>query len=293
MVRRRGLGRGLDALIGDRESRGAASPTQGGRLLELSIDAIQRGSAQPRQELDATGLKELSRSIQAQGLVQPVVVRKAGTDRYELIAGERRWQAARLAGLRTIPALLREADDRSAACLALVENIQRRDLNPVEEAGALQRLVREFGMTHDALAVALGRSRAAVSNLLRLLGLAPDALELLRQERISAGHAKVLLALPRERQEPAARTVSERELSVRATERLVRAASRPGRDKSGTGAAAAGGERDPNILKEERRLSERLAARVRIRHHETKGSGSLQIHYNSLAELEGILERIQ
>ena len=291
---KRGLGRGLDALLGDRGKNGALSSTlsgQGERLLNLPIDKIRKGSAQPRHSLDDKALKELSVSIRAQGLIQPVVVRAAG-EHYELIAGERRWRAAQMAGLHTLPALLRDVDDHKAACMALVENIQRHDLNPVEEALALRRLTQEFDMTHDALSQSVGRSRAAVSNLLRLLSLAPDVLEALRQGTLSVGHAKVLLGLPKAFQERVARKVCSQELSVRATERLVRDVQALGEKALGVGRPVRKKRADADTLKMERELSERLAARVRL-HHNTKGSGTLQIHYNSLAELEGILEHIR
>ena len=295
-IRKGGLGRGLDALLGAARSLPAqtpaatpATPADGeeaqadGLLRRLPVELVGRGRWQPRLDIDAGALEELAASIRAQGVVQPIVVRALDDGRYEIIAGERRWRAAQLAGLAEIPALVREVPDHAALAIALIENIQREDLNPLEEALALRRLIDEYDLTHQAVADAIGRSRAAVSNLLRLLELAPEARELLRSGRIEMGHARALLTLPSALQVEAARQVALRGLNVRETEALARRLS--------STTAAAGHPQaapDPDVRRLQDRLSSRLGARVQLRHG-NGGKGSLVIHYNTLDELDGII----
>jgi len=283
VARRKGLGRGLDALLGE-----SGAGTAGG-LRELPLDLLQRGRFQPRASMNDEGITELAASIRVRGVVQPVVVRVLeGGNGYELIAGERRWRAAQVAGLETIPALVREADDEEAAALALIENIQREDLNPIDEARALRRLTVEFGLTHQQVADAVGRSRAAVSNLLRLLELAPEVREQLEQGAIEMGHARALLPLEAPAQREAAARVVNRRLSVRETERLVRQVLDADTQPKSPPAKPV----DPDIRRLEMELGERIGAAVSIRPR-SRGRGTLQIAYNSLDELDGILERIR
>ncbi|ROR34338.1 ParB/RepB/Spo0J family partition protein [Inmirania thermothiophila] len=281
MARRR-LGRGLDALLGA-TGAAVAEPQPGERLRSLPLDRIRPSPFQPRRAFDPAALEELAASIRAQGVVQPVVVRPApGGEGYELVAGERRWRAAQMAGLAEVPAVVREVDDRAAMAMALIENVQREDLNPLEEALALRRLVDEFGLTHQEAAEAVGRSRAAVSNLLRLLELHEAVKALLAQGALEMGHARAIAGLPPARQPEAAREVVRRGLSVRETERLVRRMLAPPRPAP---------RPDPDVDRLQRELSERLGARV-----ELKGGGRrgrLVIHYTSVEELEGILERLR
>ncbi len=274
------LGRGLDALLGVHEPG-----EQKEELRQIPLDLLQRGRYQPRTNMDKAALEELASSIRAQGVVQPIVVRPLPSGNYEIVAGERRWRAAQLAGLDSIPAVVRRIPDEAAIAIALIENIQRENLNPIEEANALQRLLDEFGMTHQQVANAVGRSRAAVTNLLRLLSLNPDVRELLEHGKMDMGHARALLALDGHVQSQAARQVVEKGLSVRETEGLVRRllAKRP--------AHRIGRALDPDVRALQQRLSEKLGARVRIRHGR-RGKGSVVIEYGSLDELEGILARI-
>ena len=257
-----------------------------GTLCALPVDVIKRGEYQPRVDMHQESLQDLADSIAAQGVVQPIVVRSIGDDRYEIIAGERRWRAAQMAGLHDIPAVVREVDDRSAIAIALIENIQRENLNPLEEARALARLIDEFELTHEQAAAAVGRSRAAVSNLLRLLDLDDSVKAMLERGELEMGHARALLALAGARQIEAARQVVARGLSVRATEGLVRQlqekkpASRP-----------AAKPKDPNVQRLEADLSDKLGASVALRQGKA-GKGKLEISYNSLDELDGILEHI-
>ncbi len=283
--KRRGLGRGLDALLGEAtEQSGEGSE----RLRELPVDQLESGRYQPRREFDPAALQELSRSIRAQGVVQPIVVRPLpGGERYEIIAGERRWRAAQLAELSAIPAIVREIPDEMAMAIALIENIQREDLNPLEEAGAFRRLVDEFGMTHQAVADAVGRSRVAVSNLMRLLDLAAAVKTRIAEGELEMGHARALLALDESAQAEAARQVAEKGLTVRQTEALVRRLQAGAADKPAGEAAP-----DPNIRRLQDDLAERLGARVEISHGQ-RGRGRLVIRYNSLDELDGILEHIR
>lgn len=288
MSRKRALGRGLDALLGV----AAADPLpptspQGDTLRVIPVDLIQRGRYQPRLTMRPEALQELADSIQAQGIVQPVVVRplEGDDERYELIAGERRWRAAQLAGLHELPAIVKIVPDRTVMSIALIENIQREQLNPLEEARALQRLLSEFGMTHQEVAAAVGRSRAAVSNLLRLLELGETARALLEEGRLEMGHARALLAVPEPAQANLATQVADRGMSVRATEKLVRDAltlkTPPPRKPA-----------DPDVSRLETEIAERLGAPVSIRHGR-KGRGELVIRYSSLDELDGILTHLR
>lgn len=287
-TKKRGLGRGLDALLGSAASSATASHTAAaaeGALRELPVDLIQRGRYQPRMDIHAETLEELADSIRAQGVVQPVVVRPIAADRYELIAGERRWRAAQIAGLQEIPAVVRDVPDRAAIAMALIENIQRENLNPMEEARALQRLIDEFEMTHQQAAEAVGRSRTGVTNLLRLLELNADVKERVEKGVLEMGHARALLALKGDAQSEVARKVADRGLSVRETEQLVRKLQSP------KPAPKTPPRVDPNVRHLQDQLSEKLGAGVQIQ-HSTSGKGKLVIHYSSLDELDGILEHI-
>jgi ParB family transcriptional regulator, chromosome partitioning protein len=281
-VARRGLGRGLDALLGSTGGAMTREEARDGELRELPLDRIQRGRYQPRTGMDAAALEDLANSIRAQGVVQPILVRPLPDERFEIIAGERRWRA----GLAVIPAVVRRVPDAAALALALIENIQRENLNPLEEAGALNRLIDEFRMTHQEAADAVGRSRAAVSNLLRLLELDREVKLLLERGEIEMGHARALLSVPKDDQRRLARRVAARGLSVRETERLARRVLRPPRAARGPAE-----RRDPDISRLEQDLAERLGASVSLRHH-VKGHGTVTIRYHSLDELEGILTRI-
>ena len=280
-AKRKPLGRNLDALM--RSSRRSDAPEK--NLRELPIDQIEPGEYQPRSVFDTDKLESLAASIRANGVVQPVVVRRQG-DSYELIAGERRWRAAQLAGLDTLPAVIREVSDEQVVAMALIENIQREDLNPLEEAGALQQLVEEFGLTHKQAAESVGRSRSAVSNLLRLLELVQEVKDMVDARHLEMGHARALLSLDTQLQAQAARQVISRQLSVRQTEALVRKLQQGDTPRSRKTA------RDPDILRLEGELSEKLAAKVNIQ-HKASGKGVLTIHYHSVEELEGVLEKIQ
>jgi len=262
-----------------------AGPPVNGELCALPVDVIERGEYQPRVDMHPESLQDLADSIAAQGVVQPIVVRSIGTNRYEIIAGERRWRAAQMAGLHEIPAVVREVDDRSAIAIALIENIQRENLNPLEEARALQRLIGEFELTHEQAAGAVGRSRAAVSNLLRLLDLDDGVKGMVERGELEMGHARALLALAGVRQIEAARQVIARGLSVRATEGLIRQLQQKRTTKS------AAKTRDPDIQRLETGLSDKLGASVQLRQGKG-GKGKLEISYNSLDELDGILEHI-
>lgn len=287
MSKKRGLGRGLDALLGSASaSPEDGSSAEGGDLRNLPVDLLQRGRYQPRLDMRPETLQELADSIRAQGVVQPIVVRPiAEAGRYEIIAGERRWRAAQLAGLHEIPAVVRDVPDQAAMAMALIENIQREELNPMEEAGALQRLVDEFELTHQQAADAVGRSRAAVSNLLRLLSLHPEVRELVEHGELEMGHARALLAVAGAPQLQAARQVVSRGLSVRETEALVRRLAQPP-------APTPDKRPDPDVRRLQQDLGERLGARVQLQAG-SKGAGRLVIHYNSLDELDGILAHIK
>jgi ParB family chromosome partitioning protein len=265
----------------------AAEPgPDGGALRNLPVDIIQRGKYQPRADMHQESLQDLADSISEQGVVQPIVVRSVGEGRYEIIAGERRWRAAQLAGLHEIPAVVREVGDRGAIAIALIENIQREDLNPLEEARALKRLIDEFEVTHEQAAKAVGRSRAAVSNLLRLLDLEDMVKGMVERSELEMGHARALLALAGARQIEAARQVTAKGLTVRATERLVQQLQQPRRS------SPVAASKDPDVQRLEASLADRLGARVLIRQGRG-GKGRLEIRYNSLDELDGILEHIK
>lgn len=292
MVKLKGLGRGLDALLGadDDKQPAAATPEVRDGLKELPIDALQPGKYQPRTHMAPEALQELADSIKTQGVMQPVLVRPITDGKYEIIAGERRWRAARIAGLTVVPTLVREIPDQQALAAALIENIQREDLNALEEALGIQRLIQEFGLTHQAVAESLGRSRAAVSNLLRLLDLAPPVRELLGQGRLDMGHARALLALPVTEQVTLAREAVAQGWSVREVEQRVAGLLKRPVTKPGA-APAKSVDRDVARLEEE--LAQSLGTSVEIRAGGKKGSGKLVIAYRNLDELDGILQRLR
>ena len=277
------LGKGLDALLGGVDQIAAQSD---GELRYLPVATIRPGRYQPRTNMDETALTELADSIRTHGVVQPIVVRETPAGDYELIAGERRWRAAQMAGLDVIPSVVRRVADEIALAVGLIENIQRENLNPVEEANGLRRLLDEFGLTHQQVADSIGRSRAAVSNLLRLLNLDPAVRVHLENGRLEAGHARALLSLPREQQQTAADTVIQQRFSVRQTEQLVRRyLSGKRKEKRKTA------PKDADLRQLEEELSQQLAAPVSL---EQRGQGGrVIIEYNSLDELEGILERLR
>ncbi len=315
-MKKRGLGRGLDSLLGGlkpaspveqpaAEQAVAAEPTSApanriaaaqavaaqqqetdGALRQLPVDLLQRGRYQPRRDMHPESLEDLAASIKAQGIVQPITVRPVGGGRFEIIAGERRWRAAQQAGLHEVPAVVRELSDQAAMAMALIENIQREDLNPIEEADALRRLIDEFSLTQQEAADAVGRSRTAVTNLLRLLSLQEEVRRMLEHGDLEMGHARALLALEGLAQLEAARQVVARGLSVRETESLVR---RAGQKKPTTKAVVA--KLDPDVRRLQDDLSERVGASVRIQAN-AKGKGKLTIEFRSHDELEGILVRI-
>src|SRR5689334_100747 len=284
MIRPKGLGRGLDALLA-----GADDETpQGESLQTLSLDRIRPGKFQPRSKMDAASLAELALSIKEQGVMQPILVRPVDGGKFEIVAGERRWRAAQQAGLREIPALVKNVPDQSALAVALIENIQREDLNPLEEAKGLQRLIDEFGLTHDTAAKAVGRSRSAVSNLLRLNALAPPVQEYVLAGAIEMGHARALLALPIEQQSGAAARVVDGSLSVRETERMVHRLLNPAkRAERRKGKPAY----DADTARLENDLSERLGAVVHIEPGR-QGAGRIVIRYSTLEQLDGIDEQL-
>jgi ParB family chromosome partitioning protein len=314
-VKRRGLGRGLEALLA---ARGAAATTAEnpaepqavapadpatpatqasisasdpatGRMTTLPVDMLSRGRYQPRSDMRQESLQELADSIRSQGLVQPIVVRPLASGNYEIIAGERRWRASQLAGLHEVPVVIRDVPDQAAMAMALIENIQRENLNPMEESLALRRLIDEFGLTHQEAAEAVGRSRAAVTNLLRLAELNDDVKRRIESREIEMGHARALLALAGETQSRVAEEVARRGLSVRETEQLVRRVQAEG-GKAGKKDSA--NRVDPDVQRLQQDLSERLGAVVAI-DCKPGGKGRLVINYTSLDELQGILERIR
>ncbi len=285
-MKKKRLGRGLGSLIGNLDD--VTSPKiddKGNGMVELDIDRIQRGKYQPRQVFEPESLQELADSIRVQGIVQPIVVRPEG-QHFELVAGERRWRAAQLAGLQKVPAVIRELDSKSAAAIALIENIQREDLNPLEEAQAFLRLIEEFDLTHQQVADSVGRSRATVSNLLRLLDLAEPVKQQVNQGLLNMGHARALLALIRHDQVEIAKLVVNRGLSVRETELLVKKTLAAENRVEARPKAI-----DPDIRRLESRISEKLGAGVKIKPGK-KGSGQLVISFHSAAELDGILEHL-
>jgi len=283
MIRPKGLGRGLDALLAGTDE---AAPS-GEQLQTISIDRLRPGKYQPRTRMDAESLAELALSIREQGIMQPILVRPVEGGRFEIVAGERRWRAAQQAGLREIPALVKNVPDQSALAVALIENIQREDLNPLEEARGLQRLIDEFGLTHDTAAKAVGRSRSAVSNLLRLNALAPPVQEYVLAGSLEMGHARALLALAIDQQSGAAARVVDGVLSVRETERLVHGLLNPAKRAARRKGKPA---YDADTARLENDLSERLGAVVHIepgRH----GAGRIVIRYSTLDQLDGIVAR--
>ncbi len=312
MAKKRGLGRGLDALLGASAEPVAVAPAAqtpsvepgavpaapadveqmakpvDGSLRNLPIEFLQRGKYQPRRDMQQEGLEELAESIRSQGIMQPIVVREVGADRYEIIAGERRWRASQLAGLDTVPTLIRDVADETAAAMALIENLQREDLNPMEESLAMVRLQKEFELTHAEIAKLVGKSRSTITNLLRLTGLREEVQKLLENGDIEMGHARCLLGLPLEQQSAAAASVVSRGLSVRQTEAMVRRMLEE--EKSGKDPQAA--KLDPDIKQLQDTLSETLGAAVQIQ-HSAKGKGKLLIKYSSLDELDGILNHIK
>lgn len=296
-MKRKGLGRGLDALLGGINSEssavsiapesGAGDPGAAPRdLNHIPVELIQRGKYQPRRDIQAEALEELAQSIKAQGIMQPIVIRPVGNNRYEIIAGERRWRAAQLAGLDRIPAIIRDVADDAAIAMALIENIQREDLNPIEEAFALKRLQDEFDLTHQEVAAAVGKSRTTVTNLLRLISLNDEVKKLLEHGDLEMGHARALLTLDEQDQRELARQVVAKELSVRQTEALVR------RHQQQQTKAVPADKVDPDIKKLEESLSEKIGVPVSVQ-HSAKGKGKLVLRYNSLDELDGILSHIK
>jgi len=280
--RKRRLGRGLDALLGE----APPGPEEDRKLKNVPIDLLSRGQYQPRTRMDKEALDELSRSIAARGIVQPIVVRPLRDGSYEIIAGERRWRAAQLTGLDEVPVIVRDIPDEDALVTALIENIQREDLNPIEEAAGIKRLLDEFGLTHEQAATGVGRSRSAVTNLLRLLALGAGARELLEQGQLEMGHARALLTLPKGDQDALAEQIASRGLSVRQAEALARARQqRQGAKKIKETTI------NSDIRELQEKLSEKLGSRVTVK--DSRGKGKIIIEYHSLDELDGILDRIR
>jgi ParB family chromosome partitioning protein len=287
-LQKRGLGRGLDALLGNVSVKDSGTDIEAGAVSgekhpfqTLPIEFLQRGKYQPRKDMNPEKLQELADSIKTQGVIQPIVVRKIAQDKFEIVAGERRWRASQLAGMQQVPVVIREIDDRTAMAIALIENIQREDLNPLEEAEALKRLLDEFGMTHQQVADAVGKSRVTVTNLLRLLDLHPEVKKLLIGKQLEMGHARALLALDSAKQIIAAHKIVRDGLTVRAAERLVKdSQAEPRQSKIKT--------IDKDTLRLQEQLSAKLGAKVLIDHKEN-GAGKLVIAYSSLDELEGLI----
>ena len=282
MSKAKGLGRGLDALLGGEKDRPRGGEEE---LTHLSTAALRPGKYQPRTRMDEASLRELADSIRARGVIQPIVARPVGGAQYEILAGERRWRAAKLAGLERVPVVVRDVPDEAALGIGLIENIQREDLNPLEEANGLKRLIDEFRLTHEEVATAIGRSRTGVTNLLRLLELAPAVQDMLQDGKIDMGHARALLGLSRQRQVELAGHVAQRGLSVRETERLVQQASQAPAARATATTLDADGRR----LQEE--LSESLGATVQLKPRR-EGKGSLVIDYASLDQLQGLVKRL-
>lgn len=287
-LKKRGLGRGLDALL--TPVKPAAAPVETpveiapAELQKLPVEWLKPGKYQPRKDMSQDALEELASSIRAQGVIQPIVVRPVGEKLYEIIAGERRWRAAQLAGLAEVPCILKPVADDAAVAIALIENIQREDLNAMEEAVALQRLLEEFELTHQQVADAVGKSRTTVTNLLRLNSLADEVKTLLEHGDIEMGHARALLALPEPQQAEAGRIIAAKQLTVRETENLVRRLLEPQPEKTTP-------VKDPDVASLEQRLSDRFGAPVSISYNR-KGKGELVINYSSLPELDGILHKL-
>lgn len=279
MAKMKGLGRGLDALLGGNEEE----PSSGGSLQNLAVDRLQPGKYQPRSHMDHASLEQLAASIKAQGIMQPILVRKLLGERFEIIAGERRWRAAQLAGLGEVPVLVREVADEAALAMSLIENIQRENLNPLEEAAGIQRLLDEFSMTHQAAAEAVGRSRSAVTNLLRLLSLVPPVQDMLMHNRIDMGHARALLPLSQAKQIEAAHEVVQKQLSVREAERLAQRLMKP--------ASKTEAKPDRDVLRLQEDLSDRLGTAVIIKSGKG-GRGKLVIEYSTLDQLDSIIQKL-
>lgn len=284
-AKKKGLGRGLTALLGNSDVEAMIEPQSDNELRNIDVDLIERGPWQPREHFDEKVLQELADSIKQQGVIQPIVVRQKAANRFEIVAGERRWRASQKAGLSQIPAVIKNFDDQTAAAVSLIENIQRENLNPLEESTALKRLIDEFDMTHQQVADTVARSRATVSNLLRLQDLNPDVKKLLAMRDIEMGHARALLAIDGMEQSTVAKDVARKGLSVRETEALIRKISAPAK-KTKTS------RKDPDIIRLEERLTERLGAQVHIK-QKGNGKGSLEIAYSSLEVLDGILKKIE
>ncbi|HHJ36172.1 MAG TPA: ParB/RepB/Spo0J family partition protein [Gammaproteobacteria bacterium] len=284
-AKKKGLGRGLTALLGNSDVDAMMEPESKDELRNIDVDLIERGPWQPREHFDEEALQELADSIAAQGVVQPIVVRQKADKKFEIVAGERRWRASQKAGLSQVPAVIKRFDDQTAAAVSLIENIQRENLNPLEESTALKRLIDEFDMTHQQVADTVARSRASVSNLLRLQDLNPDVKTLLAMRDIEMGHARALLAIDGLEQSRVAKDVARKGLSVRETEALIRKICAPAKK-------AKVAKKDPDITRLEERLSERLGAQVHIR-QKGKGKGHLEIAYTSLDVLEGIVDKIE
>ncbi|MEW5683064.1 MAG: ParB/RepB/Spo0J family partition protein [Pseudomonadota bacterium] len=285
-VKKRGLGRGLDALLtSNRASNNSAANPGSSELQQLPIEFLTPGKYQPRKDMSQEALEDLASSIRAQGVIQPIVVRPLAKDKFEIIAGERRWRASQLAQLSDVPCIVKDVPDEAAVAIALIENIQREDLNAMEEAVALERLLTEFALTHQQVADAVGKSRASVTNLLRLNQLNDDVKLLLEHGDIEMGHARALLALKDTEQSDAGRLVAAKQLTVRETENLVRRILEPK-------PVVAEKPRDPDVVSLEQRLSERFAAPVQISYN-NKGKGKLEISYSNLDELDGIIAKLQ
>ncbi len=281
MIKPKGLGRGLDALLGADQP----SPPAKDALAKLRVDQLQPGRYQPRTRMDEESLRELASSIQAQGMIQPILVRGVGASRYEIIAGERRWRAAQLAGLAEVPVVIREVPDQAALAMALIENIQREDLNPMEEAKGVQRLIDEFGLTHQQASEAIGRSRSATTNLLRMLNLTRQVQEFVFTAKLDMGHARALLSLDGATQVRLAEHIVEKGLSVRETEALVNQTLHP---KVAAQKPAAKVDRDVARLQED--LSEKLGTTVELKHGKS-GGGKMVIEYSSLDHLDDLMQR--
>lgn len=288
MVKKRGLGKSLDALLAYTDSDSLDTlvtlEDSAERLVDLPLAQIHRGKYQPRREIDAESLEELASSIRTQGIIQPIVVRPEG-EKYEIIAGERRWRAAALAGLSEIPAIIRDISDEAAIAIALIENIQRENLNPIEEALALNRLIAEFGLTHQEVASAVGKSRVSVSNLLRLLTLPEKVKILIEKRRLEMGHARALITLEETNQMKAVDIIIDKGLSVRETENLVRILQATPPQKSQA-------PKDPDIVRLQKSLSEQFNLAVAV-YCNAKGKGKIVIHYRNLTELDSLLATLQ
>lgn len=290
-AKKRGLGRGLDALLATSQREASPEstelPEQKGELQKLPIEFLKPGKYQPRKDMVTEALEELAASIKAQGVIQPIVVREIGQDSYEIIAGERRWRASQMAELDTVPCLIKDVPDEAAVAIALIENIQREDLNAMEEALALDRLMTEFQLTHQQLADAVGKSRTAVSNLLRLNNLNDDVKLMLERGDLEMGHARALLSLEGEQQSDAAKLVTNKSMTVRDAENMVRKMLQPAATEKNPPVTA-----DPDVKKLEGSLSDNLGAPVTISHN-AKGKGKLVINFSDLDQLDGILTKIQ